>query len=404
LRTSDGFFDSLLETRREKGGAFTVLRPSLGSNTVVRMRRGALPANNDYYGCMLDDSTAYIWFGSFTHQTYSKISRYVNEFCFNHHAPMLIIDLRSNGGGTLSDAIDLANLFSTRKDTIITLQSHAHGHEQIFRTTTTDTYKNVKIAVLVNENTASASEVFAGVMQDWDRAVIIGQPTHGKGLVMTPYELNNGTVIEPVSYEYRLPSGRCIQKPYVGRFLSDPVPGSPTIFFNYTHRYEQAFRCDSHIYHSRKLNRPLWGNMGIIPDVFVGGWSTNFAFEGIEYDALRNIWFGFLTRYQKTLTAHSTIGEFLLDFPIKESTIWVKKAFQSYPNSHPLDVNAFTKNLAVFLGQRCFTLSSQSPAMLRQDDYVQVAMQVLREEDSKSERTNQKRKTKLSNDVSLSER
>jgi hypothetical protein len=241
-------------------------------------------------------------------------------------------------------------------------------------------------------------------MQDWDRAVIIGQPTHGKGLVMTPYELNNGTVIEPVTYEYRLPSGRCIQKSYTGRFLSDPVPGSPTIFFNYTHRYEQAFRCDSHIYHSRKLNRPLLGNMGIIPDVFVGGWSTNFAFEGIEYDALRNIWFGFLTRYQKTLTAHSTIGEFLLDFPIKESTIWVKKAFQSYPNSHPLDVNAFTKNLAVFLGQRCFTLSSQSPAMLRQDDYVQVAMQVLREEDSKRERTNKKRKTKLSNDVSLSER
>ena len=125
----------------------------------------------------------------------------------------LILDLQDNGGGYLNAAIDLANEFLEEKELIVYTEGQKTPRSEFFAKGT-GSFQKGKLVVLVNEFSASASEILSGAIQDWDRGLIVGRRSFGKGLVQRPIDLPDGSMIRLTVARYYTPAGRCIQKPY----------------------------------------------------------------------------------------------------------------------------------------------------------------------------------------------
>lgn len=180
----------------------------------------------------------------------------------------VIIDLQNNGGGYLSSAVELANLFLPASQTVV----YTNGREQGRKDYTTRHYSGYfkgRVAVLIDEQSASASEIFAGCMQDLDRGVIIGRRSFGKGLVQSPIMLANGGMVRLTVARYYTPSGRCIQKPFD---KGDQKSYQEDLLRRLQHgemaSADSIHLADSLLYYTRN-GRKVYGGGGILPDVFV---------------------------------------------------------------------------------------------------------------------------------------
>ena len=180
----------------------------------------------------------------------------------------IILDLRGNGGGFMHVADQIADMFLERGQTIV--RTVGNGIDREDQATGSGFYKEGPLVVLVDENSASASEILAGALQDWDRAVIVGRRTFGKGLVQQQYDLQDGSEMRLTVARYHTPSGRAVQSPY--------ALGQRDAYYRQSQeRYNrgESFSLDSIalpdslIYHTRRLGRVVYGGGGILPDVFV---------------------------------------------------------------------------------------------------------------------------------------
>jgi carboxyl-terminal processing protease len=172
----------------------------------------------------------------------------------------LIIDLRFNSGGFVREAIAMLSLFYGSDKPFMEEMNETHNQKRTFLRSRESLFADLHVTVLVNKHSYSAAELFAGVMQDWDRALIIGQPTGGKATVMQKIDLSEGSAFYVAVARYTLPSGRCIQIPYHGDQLADRIPESDDVIYNYVHEYEKPFRCNSHVFYT--LNqRPVYSEM-----------------------------------------------------------------------------------------------------------------------------------------------
>jgi carboxyl-terminal processing protease len=179
----------------------------------------------------------------------------------------LILDLRDNGGGMLDDAVQIADEFLGGNKQIVSTKG-ANVSEQIFSARRPGLFEEGKLVLLINENSASASEVLAGALQDWNRATIVGRRSFGKGLVQEQFILNDGSAIRLTVARYFTPMGRCIQKPYHN--------GIDT---NYKQEVSQRIKEGEILTnnHSQHIGKPLklqdgrvlYSEEGISPDVFV---------------------------------------------------------------------------------------------------------------------------------------
>lgn len=181
----------------------------------------------------------------------------------------LILDLQGNGGGYLNAAIDLANEFLQQKDLIVYTEGRTSRRSNFFAKGNGN-FKDGRLIVLVDEYSASASEIVGGAVQDWDRGLIVGRRTFGKGLVQRPIDLPDGSMIRLTVARYYTPTGRCIQKPYeengegnynldlIERFNRGEMMHADSIHFP-----------DSLKSSTKRLNRVVYGGGGIMPDYFV---------------------------------------------------------------------------------------------------------------------------------------
>lgn len=227
--------------------------------------RGEIPTHSVTATYMLDDETGYIRIKSFGETTYQEMLIALAQLSQNHFGN-LIIDLRDNMGGYLESAVKIINEFLPKNQLIVYTEGRKQPRKE-YRSDGRGSYQDIPLIVLINETSASASEIVAGAMQDNDRATIIGRRSFGKGLVQQPLEFTDGSMIRLTIARYYTPSGRCIQKPY--------VPGEKSYEEDLLERYEHGefFSQDSikhtgPAYHTR-IGREVYGGGGITPDLFV---------------------------------------------------------------------------------------------------------------------------------------
>nr|MBP7471851.1 S41 family peptidase [Prevotella sp.] len=231
--------------------------------TVVR---GEIPQRSISAAYMLDDNTGYIKIKNFGETTYAEMLVALTSLSQQGFSN-LVIDLRDNTGGYLQSAISIANEFLANKKLIVYTEGRKSPRTN-YNCDGKGAYQKVPLVVLINEGSASASEIFAGAMQDNDRATIIGRRSFGKGLVQQQIGFPDGSMIRLTIARYYTPSGRCIQKPYS---MGDDQDYQQDLITRYQHG--EFFSKDS-IKHTGKayhtsLGRVVYGGGGITPDIFV---------------------------------------------------------------------------------------------------------------------------------------
>lgn len=225
--------------------------------------RGKIPVRSVDAAFMVDDATGYLRLAKFSRTTYIEVAQAVAELK-EKGMTRLLFDLRDNTGGYLDQALSLADMFLEKGDEIVSLKGRGRKPE-VFNADGRGLYQDMALSVLINESSASSSEIFAGAIQDNDRGVILGRRSFGKGLVQEPFNLTDGSGIRLTVARYYTPAGRCIQKPYSDDYGYD-------IYHRYTDGElfnRDSIKVDSTETFTTRSGRKVYGGGGIIPDIFV---------------------------------------------------------------------------------------------------------------------------------------
>lgn len=232
----------------------------------ITITRGDIPTHSITSTYMLDDKTGYIKIKNFGDNTYAEMLIALAELSQNDFRN-LVIDLRGNTGGYLQSAVQMANEFLPKNKLIVYMQGRKQPRKN-FVSDGKGSYQKIPLVVLIDEISASSSEIFAGAIQDNDRGTIIGRRSFGKGLVQQPIEFNDGSLIRLTIARYYTPSGRCIQKPYTsdtGRSYEEDL------LMRYEHGEffsQDSIKQTGPAYHT-SIGRTVYGGGGITPDIFV---------------------------------------------------------------------------------------------------------------------------------------
>ena len=255
--------------------------------------RGDIPTKSVTATYMLDEKTGYIRLKNFGENTYPELLIALAKLS-QQGFENLTIDLRGNTGGYLESAVQIANEFLPKGQLIVYTQGRKQARQE-YRSDGRGSYQQIPLVVLIDEGSASASEILAGAIQDNDRGTIIGRRSFGKGLVQKPMAFNDGSMIRLTIARYYSPSGRCIQKPYVS---GDNKDYEEDLMVRYQHG--EFFSQDS-IKHTgpaykTRIGRQVFGGGGITPDIFVAEDTTD------------------VTSYYKQASLSGLIIQFAYDF------------------------------------------------------------------------------------------
>lgn len=212
---------------------------------------------------MIDDKTGYIKLSKFSRTT-SKEFKAATEKLLAEGMEHLVFDLRNNTGGYFDQALLLSNEFLQKNDQIVYMEGLRRSRQE-FDADGRGSLKDVRLSVLIDEGTASSSEIVSGAVQDNDRGLIIGRRSFGKGLVQEPINFTDGSGLRLTVSRFYTPSGRCIQKPYDKDYAYD-------IYERYAHGEmvsADSMKVDTSAVYYTVKGRPVYGGGGIIPDVFV---------------------------------------------------------------------------------------------------------------------------------------
>lgn len=279
--------------------------------------RDKIPINSIDATFMLPGKTGYIKLNRFSKTSMEEF--YASMATLNKSGMQnLILDLRGNSGGFLNTAVELSDEFLDNGKMIVYTEGH-NSPRQEYKATEKGIFEKGKLIVLINEASASASEIVSGAVQDWDRGLVIGRRSFGKGLVQRPFNLPDGSVIRLTNARYYTPTGRCIQRPYeegVEKYYQD--------LYDRHERGEFVHADSIHFPDSLKYYTPskrvVYGGGGIMPDVFV-------AFDSTQY-----------TNYYSDLIRKGVLNRFTLEFTNSRRANLLK----DYPNPA-----AFKKNFVV---------------------------------------------------------
>ena len=237
------------------------------------IRRDQIPVESIEAYYLLNEKWGYIQVERFAENTFAEFLQAMIELAYSN-AQGFIIDLRGNGGGYMGIALEMANQFLGKGDIIVYTEG-THSAKTIERANGHGLFRNVPLVVLVDETSASASEIIAGTIQDNDRGTIIGRRSFGKGLVQQPLELSDGSMIRLTIARYHTPSGRCIQKPY-NKGDRQEYDMELIDRFNRGEFFSQdSIHQNEELIYKTKKGRTVYGGGGITPDIFVAGDTTS---------------------------------------------------------------------------------------------------------------------------------
>ena len=255
------------------------LRGKKGTKVTVTVKRGndpelmdfeiirdKIPLNSINAYFMMENQVGYIKLDRFAQESTHEFIKALTELQ-QQGMTSLILDLRSNTGGYLNIAVELVDQF-LKADQLIVYTEGLHSERQEWKSTRNGNYTDGKLVVLIDEGSASASEILSGAIQDHDRGVVIGRRSFGKGLVQKPFNLSDGSVIRLTVARYHTPTGRCIQRPY--------DDGTEEYYKEMTKRLEHGeyYHADSihfpdSLRYKTNHGRIVYGGGGIMPDIFI---------------------------------------------------------------------------------------------------------------------------------------
>ena len=229
--------------------------------------RGEIPVKSISATYMLDDDTGYIRIKNFGENTYSEMLIALGTLSQESFSN-LVIDLRGNTGGYLASAVKIANEFLP-KNSLIVYTEGRRSPRQEYKSDGHGAYQRIPLVILIDEGSASASEILSGAIQDNDRGTIIGRRSFGKGLVQQPLPFADGSMIRLTIARYYTPSGRCIQKPYTSGSDRDYETDLMTRYQHGEYFSQDSIKHTGPAYHTLIENRTVYGGGGITPDIFV---------------------------------------------------------------------------------------------------------------------------------------
>lgn len=268
VEASTEYLYSLLRGDKDTKVNVKLLRHSSPTPLAYEITRGEVPVSPIDASYMLSDTIGYIRLGKFSENTYPEFLATLGQLRYDG-AKSFVVDLRSNGGGYMNPAVLIANEFLPAGRKIVETKGRNSSDNNILISDGLGSFVDEPLVVLIDEFTASSSEIFAGAMQDNDRALIVGRRSFGKGLVQAQFELPDSAQFRLTVQRYYTPSGRCIQKTY--------TPGKNNDYQNeILSRYDRgeifsqdSVRVDSTLIFYTMAGRPVYGGGGIIPDAFV---------------------------------------------------------------------------------------------------------------------------------------
>ncbi len=260
--------DVMKKLRGDKGTKVTVdiyrrREPELLEFVITRDKIPLYSIDASY---MAEPGVGYIKISRFADSTVEEFKTAAAELKLQGMKSM-ILDLSNNGGGYLNRAIELADEFLSAGKTIVYTEGR-HSPKQVYNSTSIGNFEVGKLVVLIDESSASASEIVSGAIQDWDRGLLIGRRSFAKGLVQKPFPLPDGSAVRLTIARYYTPAGRCIQKPY--------EEGDEEYDLDITNRYnhgelyhQDSIKFDENLKYYTDAKRTVYGGGGIMPDIFV---------------------------------------------------------------------------------------------------------------------------------------
>lgn len=292
----------------------TLMEPGSPQQKVVGLKRDAIPKYSIEASFMLDSLTGIVKINRFSATTYDEFRTALTRLK-ESGMQNLIIDLRQNPGGYMDPAKQIVDELLSG-DKLIVMTKGANSVPKKYNAEHTGDFEDGKVVVLVDEQSASASEILAGAIQDWDRGVIIGRRTYGKGLVQDQYELEDGSAIRLTVAQYYTPSGRCVQRSFdngreeyaqdfIERFHSGELIGYDTAAIEDTTRYYTANK------------RVVYGGGGIRPDIYVPYDTTKLSttlLNLIFSDGVKNAIWDYYGANKSDLNQYTSIEKFNKEF------------------------------------------------------------------------------------------
>jgi carboxyl-terminal processing protease len=340
---------------RGPGASTVVLTLMRTDKTIaISLQRGMIPLVSVDASYMMDKQSGYIHINKFSETTYREFMISLEKLQ-KQGMQKLMLDLRDNGGGILQEAIEMADEFLDGNKLIVYTQGN-NSPKQEYRCKRDGLFEKGKLVVLVNEGTASASEVLVGALQDWDRAEIIGRRTYGKGLVQEQYDLADGSALRLTIARYYTPSGRSIQKPYnkgEDEYASDIV--------NRYHNGEMTNADSNHVQLKGKAfktqsGREVYSGGGIMPDVFVSVdtsvISRNFA-RLYTNNTLSNFAYHYYMQHQAELKTIPSATDLFNRYKTSEP-LW--NQFSAFAIKDSVNISGFTAKDREFAQQRLLSL------------------------------------------------
>ncbi|WP_018344264.1 S41 family peptidase [Cytophaga aurantiaca] len=292
----------VLLTVKRKGSA------KLLTYTIIRDK---IPTYSIDAAYMIDKTTGYIKISRFGDKTYDEFLEALNDLK-KQGMQRLMIDLKDNGGGYLDRATNIADQLISGNKMIVYTDGKGTKYDQEFRARIAGAFETGPVVVLINEGSASASEILSGALQDNDRALIVGRRSFGKGLVQMPVTLNDGSQLRITISRYYTPSGRSIQKPYD---KEDASAYDSDLLARYQHGeffHADSIRFNDSLKYETSKGRTVYGGGGIMPDVFVGR-------DTSEY-----------TKYLMELFNENVIREYTLNYYQENKAILSKMTYEEY--------------------------------------------------------------------------
>lgn len=372
--------------RGEKGTKVTlgILRGSSDDIKKFTVTRDKIPTNSVDAHFMVDEKTGFIKLNRFSATTYEDFMKSMESMVENNGMKNLIIDLRQNPGGYLQEATNILSQLFDERGKLLVYTKGRNVRRADYETSGGNFFQVGKIAVLVDEGSASASEILAGAIQDWDRGTVIGRRSFGKGLVQEQYKLSDGSALRLTVARYYTPSGRCIQRDYSDEEL-----------------YEDDFhaRLQSGELETGKLpdhmdttkyytagGRVVYGGGGISPDVFV---PLDTLIYNEDYINLRQELTSFIFKWyddHKGELSFKTAEDFLEEFEVSEKLFedFLRFARENEVDTSVARLSTVTKQLKQFLkarlGKHLFNNNVLFQVLSQNDPFIDAALNSFKNE------------------------